>query len=251
MTTFYHASRRLMEETAQTTLQQPKLKPPKQPYASFLKGFVNLHPNRPQSLHNFVSEWLKSVGGRERRCRSNSYLRHSDNYPIPRNLTRSAPVMYHTQDADGVTASSVSLSPQVTGLDMPSPTPSRSSGKSLIEDPLYRLRNLDANNIQMLPLRAQCPEQIADLVNYVRKDRDSPGPSLDEVRNDAILNGLWTGAAETQVENCFNAGIFPTPGNGDILERFDKQPMNKHNVPSTPGLNIRLSTPVPDMLYGY
>ncbi|KAF2455121.1 hypothetical protein BDY21DRAFT_365735 [Lineolata rhizophorae] len=58
-----------------TDMQQPKVedeeakqvgkvepKPSKQPYISFLKDFVDpVHPNYPESVHTFVSEWLEAV----------------------------------------------------------------------------------------------------------------------------------------------------------------------------------------------
>src|SRR6266699_1476705 len=57
MTLFPHAGRRLTEEIAPTTLQQPKPKPPKRPYV--LQEFVDpIHPDRPKSVQTFVSDWL-------------------------------------------------------------------------------------------------------------------------------------------------------------------------------------------------
>ena len=49
-----------------------------------------------------LSKWLQSVGSdRETRCRSDSYLRRSDNSPPQRQLTRSEPGMAYTRDVDG------------------------------------------------------------------------------------------------------------------------------------------------------
>src|SRR5690348_9424519 len=102
MTTFVHAGQSLMAELEQKTLQQPKPKSPKRPYASFLKDFVDpvhLDP-ASESVRTFVSEWLESVGSdREKRCRSDSHLHHSDDTSISRQLTRSAPEMGCTRDA--------------------------------------------------------------------------------------------------------------------------------------------------------
>jgi hypothetical protein len=51
-----------------------------------------------------VTQWLESISGsesyRERHCRSDTLLRHSDDDLIPRRLTKSAPNMGYTQDAD-------------------------------------------------------------------------------------------------------------------------------------------------------
>lgn len=110
--------------------------------------------------------------------------------------------------------------------------------------------NLAANNIHMRPLHEQLPDDIADLVDYVRQDRDSPAPSPEQVRQDAELNELWMGTGEPEVEDYFKSKIFPKPGPSDTLKRSVRQPMAKHTVPST-GSKLKVSTPVPDMLYGY
>jgi hypothetical protein len=103
MTIVAHAHPQLMAQLVQTTLQQQKPKPPKRPYASFLEDFVGLiHPGlRPASIHTLVSEWLESVGSdREKQCRSDSYLHHSEDAPVLRNITRSAPDVGYPEDAD-------------------------------------------------------------------------------------------------------------------------------------------------------
>lgn len=84
------------------TLQQPKPKPPKRPYVSFLEDFVDpVHPDRrAASIHTFVSQWLESIG-REKHCRSDSHPQRSDGDSISRQLTRSAPEVACTRDADG------------------------------------------------------------------------------------------------------------------------------------------------------
>ena len=91
-----------------------------------------------------------------------------------------------------------------------------------MEDPLYRDANLAENNIYIRSLREQLPEHISDLVDYVRRDRDSPGPSPDQVWQDAELNELWMGAGESQVENYFRDKIFSKPGPGDSWDRADR-----------------------------
>ncbi|KAJ2898295.1 hypothetical protein MKZ38_004020 [Zalerion maritima] len=248
-----------------TTLQQPKPKLPTYPYASFLRDFVEpVPPNRPESVHTFVSEWLESVGSdREKRCRSDSHLRRS-NSPVPRQLTRSAPEMAYTRDADGfmVPQTPASIGPRSyrADVDTGSIAPSditgstrgsgRSSGRSLVEDPFYRDENLAANGIYMRSPYEDFPEHIASLVDEVRKKRDSPGPSPDQLRQDTELLALEMGAGEPDVEKYFHAHIFPDPTWLDSLKRSNRQPMAKHTVPST-GSRLKVSTPVPDMLYGY
>ena len=244
----------------QTALQQPKPKPSTRPYALFLKDFidpVSPHP-RPESVHTSVSEWLESVGShREKRCRSDSHLNHGDDDLISRKKRRSVPEMAYTRDADGFvvppTPPSIASRSEAlgdTGSDAPSDISSRSSARSLVEDPDYRDLNLAGNNIYMRPLREELPEHIAGLVDHIRRDRDSPGPSLDQVSQDAELNELWMGAGEPKVEDYFRDTIFPKPGPSGILDRADRQPMAKHTVPNT-GSKFKVSNPVPDMLYGY
>ncbi|KAF4450195.1 hypothetical protein F53441_6629 [Fusarium austroafricanum] len=81
-------------------------------------------------------------------------------------------------------------------------------------------------------------------------DRDSPGPTLDEGWRDKKLEELGMGATAQEVENYFHARIFPGGEPGDSLKRSDRQPMAKHTTPNT-GSGFKVSTPVPDMLYGY
>lgn len=256
MPMFAHAGQSLIVELEQTTLQQPKPEPPKRSYASFLKDFVDpVHSNYPESVHTFVSEWLESVGSeREKSCRSDSHLHHSGD-PVSRRLTRSAPEMGSKRDADGFAvpptpASTRSGSYPDTGSVTPSDVSGQSSGRSLVEDLLYRDMNLVASNIYMRPLHEQLPEQVGELVNYVGRDRDSPSPSPDQVHQDAGLNELWMGAEESEVEKYFQSTIFSDPQPGDSFKRADRQPMARHTVPNT-GSKLKVSTPVPDMLYGY
>lgn len=242
----------------QTALQQPKPKPSTRAYASFLKDFIDpVHPHPPpESVHTSVSEWLDSVGShREKRCRSDSHLDQTDDDPISRKFTRSAPEMAYTRDADGFvvppTPPSIAFrseAPADIGSDTPSDISGRSSGRSLVEDPLYRDLNLAENNIYMRSSREKFPEHIAGLVDHIRRDRDSPGPSPDQVWEDAALEELGTGAGEPKVEKYFQTKIFYDPQPGDVLDRADRQPMAKH--PNT-GSKHKVSNPVPDMLYGY
>ncbi|KXX83304.1 hypothetical protein MMYC01_200195 [Madurella mycetomatis] len=238
---------------------EPKPTTPNGRYVSFLKDFVDPVPPS-ESVYTFVSEWLNSVEpDRDQRCRSDSHLQRPGDDPISRKLAKSAPEMSYTRDTDGFT---VPLMPVSTGSrpyrlenDAGSVTPSdvtstgRSSGRSLVEDPLYRDANLAENNIYMRPLREQFPEHIAGLVDYMRRDRSSPGPSPDQVSQDTGLNELWIGAGETEVEEYFRTNIFPYPVS-ESLKRCDRQPIAKHAVPNT-GSKLRVSNPVPDMLYGY
>ncbi|MCJ1247010.1 hypothetical protein MMC30_004221 [Trapelia coarctata] len=250
------------------SIQQPKPFPLKRPYTSFLEDFVGQAssspaPKRyhPESVNSFVTQWLESTSGsrsyRERHCRSDSLLGHSDGEPISRRLTQSAPNMEYTRDANGFvvppTPSSTgprSNAPSLGPLDAASAGggSGRSSGRSLVEEPLYRVMNLAANNIYMRPAREQFPEHIASLVGQVRRDRDSPGPSPDQIRQDTDLDDLEMGTGEYDVEGYFKDKIFPRSAGPS--KRSDRFPMAKRAVPDV-GSYLKVSTPVPDMLYGY
>ncbi|RDL33272.1 uncharacterized protein BP5553_08711 [Venustampulla echinocandica] len=254
-----YTSQRLMEKIVQTVQLQPKPLPLKRPYASFLE--VSLDPlssspspktYRPESVDSFVTQWVESASGsyRERHCRSDTLLDHSDGDPIPRRLTKSAPNMDYRRDADGFALPPTPVStrlqshradaeddsqaswygPLVAPSDISGASTS-SSRKSLVEDPSYRDMNLTANHIYIRPSYEQLPEHITSLVDQVRRNRDSPGPSLKQVLQDTRLAELEMGTAESKVES-------------------DRLPMAKHAVPDF-GSKLKVSTPVPDLLYGY
>ncbi|KAL7917041.1 hypothetical protein ACQKWADRAFT_307762 [Trichoderma austrokoningii] len=249
--------------TQATTIQHPR---PKPAHAVFLGRFIEpSQPDpRPDSLDSFISEWLQSVGSnRNTHCRSDSFLAQLGNDPVPRQLAKSAPQVEHTRDADGfiipptpVSTGSRSqadidgASEASDGATRVTRSSSRASGRNLVEDPLYREMNLALNNIYLRPLREQLPSQIAELVSHMRRDRDSPGPSTEQVWKDALLNELWMGTGERNVESYFRERIFLTCLPEDILDYSSRQPMARHTVPNARS-NFKVSNPVPDMLYGY
>ncbi|KAH8910562.1 hypothetical protein BR93DRAFT_964429 [Coniochaeta sp. PMI_546] len=121
------------------------------------------------------------------------------------------------------------------------------SGRSLVEQARQRDMNLAANNVYMRALYEELPNE---LVRSVGKDRGSPGPSLDDIRQDVVLSELWMGTGEPEVGEYFKGAIFPKPGPRDSLKRSDRQPMAKYTIPGTRSA-LKISTPAPDMLYGY
>ncbi|KAG9228381.1 hypothetical protein BJ875DRAFT_446929 [Amylocarpus encephaloides] len=201
--------------------QQPKPLPLKRPHASFLEDSVDLLPSSPT---------LK-------RYRPGS---------VDSSVTQSR--SYRVDAEDGSRVSSYAQS--VTSSDISGASTGLSRKKSLVEDPNYRRLNLAVNNIYMRPSREQFPQHIARLLNEVRKNRDSPGPSLDQVCQDTRLEDLEMGTREPDVEKNFHTYVFPDPELTDILKRTDRNPMAKHTVPDV-GSKIKVSTPVPDMLFGY
>lgn len=164
---------------------------------------------RPQSVSSFVTQWVESLSELDCRFYAES-IGQSD-----------------------ITASSRSA---------------RSSGR-LVENPNYREMNLAANNIYMRPRREQFPEHIASLVDHVGRDRNSPRPSLDQIRQDTDLDDLAMGAGEPDVEEYFKDKIFPR--SAGTLKRTDRFPMAKSAVPAVAGSAYEISTPMPDILYGY
>jgi hypothetical protein len=273
-------SQQLIEKFVQTVQQQPKPLPLKRPHASLLEDLVDPLPSspapkryHPESVDSFVTQWVESASGsesyRERHCRSDTLFGHSDSEFIPRRLTKSAPNMEYRRDADGFAlpptpASTRSRSYRADAEDDaqvssygPSVAPSDMSGastgsgrKSLVEDPSYRDMNLAENNIYLRPVYEEFPKDIACLISRIRKDRDSPGPSSDQLWQDTDLYDLGVGSAEPAVENYFKANIFPNPKSSDSLKRIDKNPMAKRTVPDV-GSKLKVSTPWPDMVYGY
>ncbi len=47
------------------------------------------------------------------------------------------------------------------------------------------------------------PEHVGNLVELVGRDRDSPGPSSDEVRDDVSLHDLWISGSEPELDKHF------------------------------------------------
>ncbi len=123
-------------------------------------------------------------------------------------------------------------------------------GKNLVTNSSYMRMNLRSNHILLRPLHEQFPEHIAHLVDLVARDRNSPGPSLDQVKHDAGLNKLLMSSTESDVARYFQNNIFYEPDPLDSLQRADKLPMAKHLVPGVGSL-LKVSIPVPDMIYGY
>ncbi|KAI1128268.1 hypothetical protein F5Y10DRAFT_292175 [Nemania abortiva] len=252
----------LMRETLQTGLHQPTPRRPKQSYASFLENFVD--------LADPVAAWLQSSGNI--RCLSDSYLYQPGDSQISRLLTISVPEMGRKRSGSEfamlttpVSAISPSVEPgtweqppagsftqsNVTGGTSDS---GRSSVKSPVETPLYRMDNLAANHIYMQDPSEELPSHIAALLEHIQERRKSPEPALDDVRQDRELAALeWTGAGEYEVEEYFRSKIFPFPSLlKSLLQRNGRQPMARRTVPTTGSAShLKVSTPVPDMIYGY
>lgn len=158
--------------------------------------------------------------------------------------------MEYALDTDGFVLPSTPASFYTSSVGPSNTAYTGSNRKRLVEDPYYRVHNLAENNIYMRSSREQCPEHIASLVDEVRADRNSPGPSLDDVWQDMGLENLEMGTVESDVEDYFRNKIFAKPAAQDSLKRIDKIPMARQVVPDVKS-QLKVSTPTPDMLYGY
>ncbi|MCJ1337545.1 hypothetical protein MMC09_002827 [Bachmanniomyces sp. S44760] len=176
----------------------------------------------------------------------------ADGFTIPTPPISAGSGLYQASVMDRVTASNSAPSVAQSAI---SGSSSGWSRKPLVENPFYRHQNLAANNIYIRSSRGSWPEYISDLADHLRRDRGSPGPSVDEVWHDADLESLEMGTAENKVEDYFKEKIFRRSALSGGLERVDKIPMARHVVPDTAtnlfGLTRKISNPVPDMLYGY
>ncbi|KAK3332014.1 hypothetical protein B0T19DRAFT_414519 [Cercophora scortea] len=159
--------------------------------------------------------------------------------------------MAYNRDADGYAVPPTPGRP--SGLVAPSDAGSSRSSRALVEDTYYRDQNLAANHIYMRPPYDQFPEHVSRLVDQVRQSRDSPGPTLNQVRHDAGLYQLeMEGLDEPAIliERYFDDNVLPYPNPGDDLRRSDRQPISRHAVPNY-GSSLRISNPIPNILYGY
>jgi len=238
MQAFPDASQRLVNRSQ--TLQQPEPRPPAPPYASSLKDFVDPvrpHPS-PESLHEAVSEWLRSIGSdREKRCRSDSHLHRSDD-PVSRQLTRSAPASTRsrTSRAD-------------SGNDS---NRSSASSTASVRNPRYRQTNLRFNHIHVLDATSPLPDIVSGHIDSIRAPRDSPGLSSEEL-NQAMyeVDVLARGCDEDQVTKFLDDTIFPDPRTSTSLMSNSGTLIAQHLVPADPASPYRVTQPKPDRLFGY
>lgn len=236
--------------------------PLKRTYSSFLEDPIDqcragsaLNPYCPQAVDNSVTRWIDSISESnshpERRSRSIDLSSFSHGDQFFKRRIKSAPSMDNRPDADEF---AVPTTPTQSGEISDTASSEDNSGRwlrtRLVETPLYRVTNLASNNIYLCSRREQVPEHISSLIARVGRDRDSPGPSADYVRQDEGLEAFTMGAGEPDVEEYFKDKIFPKPKPSDILKRTDRYTMAKQVVPDS-GSKFNVSTPIPDMLFGY
>lgn len=230
----------LIVEYKQTLDLQHPTPQPQHHFASFLDPRDD--PVQPgsgtESEQSSVLESLESVAtGRDSRYQSES--RDANVSAVPTTTPASA----------GPSAQTYS-----DGASTPPSNATRSTPTlpliGLVDNPFYRRLYLAPNNIRLLPLRAQLPDNITRLLYQVRRERGSPGPSPEDVLQDEQLKELWMGTGEPEVEAFFKSKICPGPTRADGLKRSERMPVTKHSVPST-GSEFKISHPIPVMLYGY
>ncbi|EDN90993.1 hypothetical protein SS1G_00393 [Sclerotinia sclerotiorum 1980 UF-70] len=200
---------------------EPKPIDLKRSHASFLESFAaEPPPSSPskrsrycsESVDNFITHWLESTSDaasasdRRTYCRSGSFLDPSNDDYIPRRPAKSISNMPYTEEDMG---SSVPKRDN-DGFILP-PTPSLYSGsnpagarnsvsmstpasirRSLVDDPFYRVNNLCTNHIFLQnSYPKQFPEHVNSLVDHLQRDRDSPGPTSQQIEEDEDLQHLW------------------------------------------------------------
>lgn len=216
---------------------------------------------RPEFVDPSIVEWVESIESdsyRARQCRSDSGLSRSDtNYKF-RRRAKSAPMDCRQDDAVLLvppTPASIRSQSYVPSMENRSTSMNSSSAgssrKKGVEDPKYRRKHLAQNNISLHPYHEDWPEHVAKIVTSIRKERSSPGPSLEDIRHDDALHDLETGDRESAVEGYFGK-IFTKPSPTSFLRRDDRIPMSKEVVPNINNiLNLKITNPIPDMLFGY
>lgn len=210
--------------------------------------------------------WLADTH-QELHSQSKNLPDHSKSH-ISLRKTRSARSTQHNTEPNSETdsrASLLGLSSAAASVDDPRPgsrasvvdlsgNPISTDGSdrsemALVKSSTYRVMNLAQNHIYYLDPMKEFPEYIEELVRFVSSDRDSPGPPPDLTTQINDVHDLVTGSSKFDVKTYFHKGIFPNLPKSD-LKLVESFPMSREAVPNV-GSKLRVSTPVPDILYGY
>ncbi len=146
-----------------------------------------------------------------------------------------------------------------TSPDLPSESsPESRATCSLVGALGYRNRNLAHNNIHFRHMDETLPEHVQGLVDDMFKERQSPEPEFEDIRNDTNLSNLCdVNGSEIAVANYFKEHIFEDPDDYRRLKGLGRTeafyPMRIEHVPSSydPEISLPVSQPKPDILYGY
>lgn len=121
------------------------------------------------------------------------------------------------------------------------------SGATKVGDAFYRDDNLRMNYVHLRTHDKALPPELHIIMNQIYAACTPPPPQLPGC--DPALAQLEYGAGEVAVERYFNANVFPEIDGPS--HRSDKCMMYKHAIPGNPETPLRLSQPVPDIVYGY
>lgn len=162
--------------------------------------------------------------------------------------------MGDTKDADGFAMPPTPASIRSRRSYQPSED---SSSTASVRLPSYRRNNLNSNNIHIRDSRARLPDHISSHVERLRKQRDSPDLSSEQI--DGYLDRLDTlaeGCTEADMEGFLEDSVFPKDydaayGRRAGLESAKSSLMSSHLTPNNPESQFRVPGPKPDLLYGY
>jgi hypothetical protein len=89
--------------------------------------------------------------------------------------------------------------------------------------------HLASNNIYLRSRRKPFPEYISSLVNYIRRDYNSPGLLANRLLQDKELEALKVSALEADIQTYFQTKIFSY--STSTLKRSDRLPIAKPAIP--------------------
>jgi hypothetical protein len=131
----------------------------------------------------------------------------------------------------------------------------------LVQDPEYRELNLAHNGIYFRKMDEKLPTHVQSVVDEMFKGRQSPEPEAEAIKNDTDLEDLlYVNGGEEKVTQYLRNHIFERPeaaperlqGLGDLAKFY---PLRQEHIPATldgdPEIDLRVSQPKPDILYGY
>ncbi|KAG5293640.1 hypothetical protein I7I50_04117 [Histoplasma capsulatum G186AR] len=152
---------------------------------------------------------------------------------------------------ESVDSNALSLSNVPSG-SCPQSFASGRSATQLVKDRSYRSLNLASHNMRLRKPHEEMPEYIIRLINEICQDRTSPEPSLDSIKQDAVLALLeWEGSGQAEVEGYFVSKNFPALDPSESLRYTRRHPMASHTIPKVATSEYNLAVPVPGILYGY
>ncbi|KAH8676982.1 hypothetical protein BGZ61DRAFT_396582 [Ilyonectria robusta] len=214
-------------------------------------GAALVWTHKPTEANDRVSAWLESSGTDHRKRRwSDSRVYRSNDEPPSNISTKSALEIDVAWDREGFAepiapTSEPSLLSEVDTM----PSTTVASNNSSTKHSSYRVKNLRSNKITLRHPLDQLPENVQKIVHDISTDGEWEGPSIDDLKSDYEFHHLQSGRAESKVTSYWRRMVFLEPGSREKIESCSNIPMKTHCVPCIG--EHRISTPVPDILYGY